>query len=106
MVAVLLIGCADDVGPRLDAVTPAAAETGAMVTLTGTKLCGATANCATAAGKIELGLSLPIAEAQIVSYADTSAVIVVPQLVPVGETMIVVTVNDQASNGLAFDVLP
>lgn len=99
-------GCADDGGPRLDAASPAAARGGAQVTVTGRRLCGSSADCAVAGGSIQLGLSPPVVRAVVVSYSDTEAQIVIPPITPVGETVVVVTVNERSSNALAFEVLP
>jgi hypothetical protein len=103
--ALALAGCADDGGPRLDAVTPTMAARGAMVTLTGRRLCGASADCATAAGEVEIGLALPGVRALVVSYTDTSAQITIPAVTPVGATQLVVTVDERSSNDLDFVVL-
>ena len=101
-----LASCIDDGGPRLDSVTPAAAGRGAMVTVTGRRLCGEAANCARAGGQIQLGLELPAVIANVVAYTDTSADIVIPSLASVGRTQLVITVNERASNALEFEVLP
>ena len=101
-----LAGCADDGGPRLDAVTPAAALHGAMVTLTGSRLCGARGDCATAAGEVAIGLALPAVRAIVVSYSDTTAQVMIPDAAPVGDTALVVTVNERSSNALDFEVVP
>jgi hypothetical protein len=101
----LMTGCADETGPRLDRAEPAAAGHGAMVTLTGRRLCGKTGDCATAGGQVQIGLDLPTVRANVVEYEDTRAVVVVPDVAPVGRTELVVTVNEQASNALAFEVL-
>lgn len=106
LLALLLVACGDDGGPRLQAVTPASASANALVTLTGTRLCGPNGDCAHAAGQIQLGLDPPVVEAVIASYADTSAQIVVPPVAPVGKTSIIVTVDDKSSNSLSFEVLP
>jgi hypothetical protein len=99
----ILVGCADDHGPRLTSVAPAAAPRGARVTLTGERLCAA--NCATAGGKIQIGLALPATLATVIEYADDHAVIEIPSQAVIGSSEIVVTVNDQASNAIAFEVL-
>jgi hypothetical protein len=85
---------------------PAAARRGAPVVVTGVRLCGARGDCATAAGQIDLGRSLPLARAVVVAYADTAAQIVVPDAAIVGSTVVIATVNEQASNALDFEVLP
>lgn len=100
---VLLVGCADDRGPRLTAVSPEAAPRGARVTLTGERLCGG--NCETAGGEIQIGLDLPAALAMVIDYDDAGAVIEIPSQAVIGSSEIVVTVNDQASNAIAFEVL-
>jgi hypothetical protein len=75
-----------------------------MVTLTGARLCGG-GDCSAVPATIALGAEPPMIDADVVSYADTSATFVVPSLVPVGATTIVVTVGDQSSNALPFEVL-
>jgi hypothetical protein len=99
-------GCTDDGGPRLLAVTPAAASRNSMVTITGRRLCGASGDCATAAGAIDLGLALPMVRAIVVSYADTSAEVVIPPVAPLGRTVLIATVDERSSNALDFEVLP
>jgi hypothetical protein len=101
-----LAGCVDGRGPRLTMVTPEAAGHGARVMLAGEHLCGATANCATAGGEVQIGLNPPIVIAPVIEYSDTAAVIEIPSLAEVGPSKIVVTVNESASNALDFEVLP
>jgi len=96
-VAVLVAGCADDGGPRLDAVTPAAAGRGATVTLSGRRLCGTHADCTTAAGEVLIGLELPAIQAIVTMYGDTSAQIMIPQVAPIGSTHLVVTAKSHAT---------
>jgi len=103
---VLAGGCADDGGPRLDGVVPAAASRNAAVTITGRRLCGASGDCATAGGEVDLGLALPMVRAIVMSYSDTSAAIVIPPVAPVGATALIVTVDERSSNALDFEVLP
>ena len=98
--------CVDHSGPQLDAVTPAGAHRNANVVVTGARLCGAKADCDTAGGEIQLGLSPPTVRANVISYTDTAAEIMIPALAPLGATSIVVTVNEHSSNALAFEVLP
>lgn len=99
-------GCIDDSGPRLERIEPAAAGRGAQVTLFGSRLCGQPADCARAAGTVQLGLSSNVVQARVVEYADARAVIAIPDVAPVGPTAIVVTVNERASNAIDFEVLP
>lgn len=101
-----LVGCADDGGPRLDSVTPAASPRNATVTLVGRRLCGASGECATAGGEVQLLTGTPIVRATVVTYEATSIDIVIPPLTPVGTTQLVITVNERASNALDFEVLP
>jgi hypothetical protein len=100
----MMTSCTDDGGPRLDRAEPRAARAGETVTLYGHRLCGG--DCATAAGKVQLGLSLPTILAPVVSYEDEVAQISVPVSAPIGATEIVVTVNERSSNALDFEVLP
>ena len=106
LVACSLVACSDDAGPRLDAVTPAAAGRDATVEITGRRLCGSGAACATAAGEVQIGIDPPTVRAVVVSYSDTSAQIVIPSVTPIGDTVLVVTVNERSSNALEFEVLP
>jgi hypothetical protein len=106
LVLVAASGCADDGGPRLDAVDPGAAARNATVTLTGQRLCGPAADCAHAAGAILLGLSPPQVHINVVSYTDTSVQAVIPSLATVGRTDLIATVDDRSSNALSFEVLP
>lgn len=99
-------GCADDGGPRLEAVTPAAAPRETIVLLTGRRLCGLHGDCARAAGEIQLGWESPIVRARVVSYADTVTEIAIPSLAQVGPSVLIVTVDERSSNALAFEVLP
>lgn len=101
-----LAGCADDGGPRLDDVVPRAARRDALVAITGRRLCGPSGDCARAAGEVQLGLDPPTVRAIVVSYSDTVAQVVIPPVAPVGDTVLVVTVNERSSNALAFEVLP
>ncbi len=103
LVLVVVVGCTDDLGPRLTSVSPEAAPRGARVTLIGERLCAG--NCETAGGEIQIGLDLPAALAMVIEYDDTGAVIEIPSQAVVGSSEIVVTVNDQASNAIAFEVL-
>jgi hypothetical protein len=98
--------CADDAGPRLFAVTPSSARRNAMVTITGTRLCGAAGDCATAGGEIALGRDPPMVRAIVTDYSDSVAQIIIPTVTPVGPTAVIATVNEHASNALDFEVLP
>lgn len=104
--AIVLVGCADDGGPRLIGVMPSSAGHNAIVTLIGSRFCGPRADCASAGGEVALGLELPAVQASIVSFADTTAQIRIPDIAPAGHTQLVMTVNDRSSNALAFEVLP
>jgi len=100
-----LVACADDGGPRLQAAMPAAAPRNAMVMLTGQRLCGG-GDCTTAAGEVQIGIEPPMVRALVVSYADTTAEIVIPSVTPIGKTQLIVTVDERSSNALDFEVLP
>jgi hypothetical protein len=106
--AVLLVAgsCAETSGPRLESVTPLAARNGELVVIAGERLCGASGDCETAGGEVQFGLELPTLRARIVRYEDSEAEVEVPDLAAVGDTSIVVTVNESSSNELAFEVLP
>ena len=99
-----IAACAEDNGPRLDSATPAAAVAGAIVTITGERLCGESGNCATAGGAIRIGYDNPV-QAMILDYAETRAQVRIPAITPVGETVLIATVNERASNALGFRVL-
>jgi len=58
------------------------------------------------AATIQIGLDFPAIDAQITAYTATSATIIVPDNAPIGTTDLVVTVNNRASNALAFEVVP
>jgi len=99
-------GCADDGGPRLDAVTPSSAPRAELVTLSGHRLCGVAGDCAHATGDVVLGLSPPQVHVAVVRLEATSADVVIPTIAPVGPTHLIITVDERASNALAFEVLP
>lgn len=99
---VLLAACAAEQGPHLSSVTPPAARAGESVTLAGERLCGG--DCEAAGGAIVLGYDAPVV-AIILEYADSTAKIRIPTIVPVGETVLIATVNERSSNALAFEVL-
>jgi hypothetical protein len=101
-----LAGCADDGGPRLDAVTPAAAPRNTTVTIAGHRLCGASGDCARAAGEVDLGFDPPMVRAVVVSYSDSAAQVVIPPAAPVGPSVLIATVNERSSNALDCEVLP
>lgn len=98
--------CTDDGGPRLDAVTPPASARNTMVTVTGQHLCGADDDCARATGSVVLGLSPPQVQLAVVDAAPTSLRLVVPAIAELGATHLFATIDDRASNALAFEVLP
>jgi hypothetical protein len=107
-VAALAACHTDDGGPRLDSIAPASAAAGQIVALTGTRLCtgdGSSGDCANTPATIALGSSPPMIQVEVATYADTSATFVVPDVAPIGATSVVVTVGDQSSNMLAFEVL-
>jgi hypothetical protein len=104
--ALATTACADDGGPRLDSVTPAAAARNAAVMIVGRRLCGVTGDCSRAGGEVQLGLEPPMVRAVVTSYSDTSATLVVPAAASVGKTVLIVTVNERSSNALDFEVLP
>jgi hypothetical protein len=99
-------GCSDDEGPRLDSATPSAAARNGLVAIAGHRLCGAQGDCARAGGELQLGIEPPTVRANIVSYSDTSAQIVIPTAAPVGATVLIAIVNERSSNALDFEVLP
>ena len=94
----------DDHGPRLDAVSPRVATAGGIVMITGSRLCGESGDCETAGGAIRIGYDNPV-QATILEYADTSAMIRIPQITPLGQTVLIATVNERASNALDLEVI-
>ena len=100
----LCAACADDNGPRLATASPASASAGALVTLSGERLCGESGDCETAGGSIRLGYDNPV-QVMIIDYADTSAQIRIPSIAPIGDTVLIATVNERASNALDFRVI-
>ena len=96
---------ADDGGPRLDSVMPAAASANAQVVVAGSRLCGPSDDCAHAASTVQLGLSPPMIDVLISTYTATSLTFVVPATTA-GKTSVEVTVDGRSSNALAFEVLP
>jgi hypothetical protein len=98
-----LAGCVDD-GPRLESVAPEAARRGAQVELVGRGLCDG--DCATAGGEVQLGLTSQVVIAGVLALEDDTATIQIPEIVEIGRTQIVLTVNEHASNALDFEVLP
>ncbi|MBA3502885.1 MAG: hypothetical protein M4D80_25475 [Myxococcota bacterium] len=100
----LFAACADDHGPRLDTAAPASAQVGALVTISGERLCGESGDCEAAGGAIRIGYDNPV-QAMIIDYADTFAQIRIPSITPIGETVLIATVNERASNALDFRVL-
>jgi hypothetical protein len=98
----LVAACAETPGPRLGSVEPAATIAGATVTITGEHLCGG--DCDGAGGAIRIGYDTPV-QAMVLEYADTTARIRIPAITPVGQTVLIATVNEHASNALAFVVL-
>lgn len=102
----LFTACSSEPGPVLTAATPTAAAHDQTVVLSGERLCGTSSDCMAVTSTIQIGLELPAIDAQITAYSESSATITIPDLAATGATEIVVTVNDRASNALAFTVLP
>ena len=100
----LSFACADDGGPRLATVTPAEAPVGAIVTISGERLCGESGDCETAGGSIRLGYDNPV-QTMIIDYSNSSAQVRIPSIATVGDTVLLATVNERASNALDFRVL-
>ncbi len=73
--------------------------------LAGERLCGVPPDCDTAAGSIQIGLSLPATLATVLEYEDDRALIEIPSTAEIRPTEIVLTVNDRTSNTLEFEVL-
>ena len=96
----LVAACAETTGPHLSSVTPAASGHNTVVTIAGSRLCDG--DCVHAAGMFDIGS----VRASVIALSDTSAMLSIPDIAPAGKTSIVLTVNDSASNALAFEVLP
>lgn len=58
------------------------------------------------AATIQIGLEFPAIDAVITGYTASSATIIIPANAVLGPTDLVVTVNNRASNALAFEVVP
>jgi hypothetical protein len=99
----LVAACSTNDGPHLDKAEPASAPVDAIVALSGTHLCGPKSDCTTAAGQVQIGLSNPVMAA-VEMTSDTSIVIVIPAIAPIGKTDLVLTVDNTASNALAFEI--
>jgi len=99
LVLLLAAGCAQTNGPHLASVTPSQGPYGTTVTIAGERLCDG--DCMTAGGELTFG----DIRAPLVALTDTSAQVVVPDAATIGKTSIVMTVNDTASNALAFVVV-
>ena len=106
LAVLLAAGCAQDIGPHLTSATPSSAAHGATVTIAGQRMCDG--DCAHAAGEFIIGgaADQPAVQLPIVAFADTDAMVTIPDGAPVGHVSIVLTVDDSASNALGFDVLP
>ena len=96
---VLATGCAQSSGPHLTSVTPSQGPYGSTVMLAGERLCDG--ECMTAGGEVTFG----DARAPVVGITDTSVMVAVPGGAVLGKNSIVLTVNDTASNALAFVVV-
>ena len=84
---------------------PASAPAGATVTIMGERLCGSSGDCEKAGGAIRIGLDNPV-QANVIDLSAMSAMVRIPSITPVGNTELVATVNEHASNALDFEVLP
>lgn len=101
--------CADEDGPRLDAIAPAAATAGERVVLTGARLCGAGQVSEDGAceplpvGQVSFGIDPPVTGG-IVAWRDDRIEALVPMSAPIGDVLVVVTVDGRSSNGLSFEI--
>lgn len=102
----LVCGCADDGGPRLDHAAPSSASRDAFVDIAGHRLCADHPACMGVTAIVELGLSPPMVQAPIMSYADDLVRIQIPSVAEIGSTDIILTVDGTSSNALPFEVLP
>lgn len=101
----LAAGCAQDTGPHLSSASPASAQRLAHITIAGERLCGG--DCAHAGGQFVITLA-PDGPVQLIveTVVDTQAQLLIPNAADIGHSEITLTVNDQSSNALAFEVLP
>jgi hypothetical protein len=99
-VLLLAASCAQPNGPHLSSATPTSGPRGATVTIAGERLCDG--DCPTAAGEVTFG----DVRATVGALTDTSMQVLVPPSAQLGKNAVVLTVNDTASNALAFEVTP
>jgi uncharacterized protein (TIGR03437 family) len=109
LIAVAAASCAVDDGPHLDDITPASGSAGERVVLTGTRLCGdrgvtdSGACEALPVGHVSFGID-PQVDAGIVAWSDERIEALVPMSAPIGDVLVVVTVDGRTSNGISFRV--
>jgi hypothetical protein len=102
--AMMFASCAASTPAHLDDVTPSVVAPGGLVTVTGERMCGVPADCDHAAGEFQLDSDSPV-RAQVMTYGDTEAQLLIPAVTPLGMVTLVLVVNDTASNGLAMEIV-
>lgn len=111
-VAVCACGGGDETGPYIDALSPASAARDDVVEISGERFCGdgddaamTDGTCAMPpAGFVTLGADADVVRATVQSWKHELITVTVPQVAPVGATVIIVTVNGVASNAVEFEV--
>lgn len=104
----VLTGCASD-GPVIDVISPSEAAPGALVTIEGSRFCGASrvlegGGCETLpTGSVSFGID-PQVFAEVTAWQDARIVAIVPVAAARGEVTVVVTVDGRSSNGVSFRV--
>ncbi len=109
LVLLALPACTVDDGPRIDAIEPASAAPGERVVLTGARFCGDEVVGDDGAceplptGSVSFGID-PLVDGGIVAWRDDRVEALVPMSAPVGDVLVVVTVDGRSSNGISFGV--
>ena len=99
LAVVFVSGCGTSVPPKIASLTPSRGPVGTRVTIGGSAF-----GASQGSSKVAFATT---AMAQVVSWSDTSIVVIVPQMAPVGSGFMVgVTVGGKDSNLYAFDLTP
>ena len=102
----VIAACADDDGPTITSLAPPAARHAAVVMIVGTNLCGGVSTCHGLGGMIQIGLSSPSYQATPYDVTNDMWKFQVPDIVPLGATDVLISINGRASNAIGFEVLP
>jgi uncharacterized protein (TIGR03437 family) len=100
-VLVLCLACGTS-GPHIDEVSPPTAARGAAVRIDGDGFCSGA--CDGTAGYVDFGLDPPMVRARVTAWSATRIDVVVPESVATGATDVIVTVDGESSNAVAFEV--